>query len=420
MLRGRLFVDITPLRQSRDFRLIWIAQLASNFGRQIVVVAVAFQVYMLTHSSLAVGLIGLFQAIPVIAAGLYGGALADRYDRRRMQLVSKTGVAAGSLILAVGAIGFRAPLWSIYLIVALTAGATVLDFAGQRAMLPRLVRDDSLPAALALSAILFQAAAIIGPAAAGLILARAGPTWAYGTDVIAFVPAVALIWLVSAQPPLGKHRVAIGWGAPKGVLGYLRNDRLLVGVFVADLVAMVFGMPTAVFPQLAFGTYRIGAGGLGLLYAAPAAGALLGSVLSGWVGAIRRQGVAVLIAISVWGAAIIGFGLAGSHLWGALPLLAVAGTADLVSEIFRNTIIQLSVPDTMRGRMSAFAGMVATVGPSMGDLRAGAAAAVVGPVSAVISGGAACIVGVSVLGLALPELRRQRSRSVGTLTGPPL
>lgn len=412
MTKRRLFVDATPLRESRDFRLIWIAQLTSNFGRQMVIVAVAYQVFLLTHSSLAVGLVGLFQAVPVIAAGLYGGALADRYDRPRMQLLSKMCVAAGSVLLAVGATGFRAPLWSIYLIVALTAGATILDLSAQRAMLPQLVRNESLPAALALSAILSQAAAIMGPALAGLILARAGLTWAYAVDALGFLPAAGLISRVSPQPRRGEQHVVVGWGAPKGVLGYLRKDRLLIGVFTADLVAMIFGMPTAVFPQLALRTYGIGVGGLGLLYAAPAAGALLGSVFSGWIGTIRRQGVAVLTAIAVWGAAIIGFGLAGSRLWGAILLLAVAGSADLVSEIFRNTIIQLSVPDSMRGRMSAFAGMVATVGPSMGDLRAGAAASIIGPVSAVVSGGIACIVGVSVLGLTLPELRRQRSGSI--------
>ena len=329
-----------------------------------------------------------------------------------MQLVSKLCVAAGSVVLAIGAVGLHTPLWSIYLIVALTAGATILDLSAQRAMLPQLVRNDSLPAALALSAILSQAAAIMGPALAGLILARAGLAWAYVADALGFVPAAALILRVSAQPRRSEQAVTFGWGAPKGVLGYLRNDRLLIGIFLADLVAMIFGMPTAVFPQLALRTYGIGVGGLGLLYAAPAAGALLGSVFSGWIGSIRRQGVAVLTAIGGWGAAIIGFGLAGSHLWGALLLLAVAGTADLVSEIFRNTIIQLAVPDSMRGRMSAFAGMVATIGPSLGDLRAGAAASIIGPVSAVVSGGIACIVGVSVLGLTLPELRRQRSQSV--------
>jgi MFS-type transporter involved in bile tolerance (Atg22 family) len=412
MTKGRLFVDIAPLRESRDFRLIWIAQLTSNFGRQMVIVAVAYQVFLITHSSLAVGLVGLFQAVPVIVAGLYGGALADRYDRPRMQLVSKACVATGSLLLAVGAIGFRAPLWGIYLVVALTAGVTILDLSAQRSMLPQLVRNDSLPAALALSAILSQAAAIMGPAIAGLILARAGLIWAYGADALGFFPAAVLILRVSPQPTRGEQHVVFGWRAPKGVLGYLRKDRLLIGVFVADLIAMIFGMPTAVFPQLALRTYGIGPGGLGLLYAAPAAGALLGSVFSGWIGAIRRQGVAVLTAIFLWGVAIIGFGLAGTHLWGALLLLAVAGTADLVSEIFRNTIIQLSVPDSMRGRMSAFAGMVATVGPSLGDLRAGSAASVIGPVSAVVSGGIACIVGVTVLGLTLPEVRRQRSRSV--------
>jgi MFS family permease len=418
MSRRRLLVDIGPLRRSRDFRMLWMAQVVSNFGRYVLIVAIAYQVYLVTRSSLAVGLVGLFDTIAVIGAGLYGGALADRHDRRRIQILCRTVVAAAAVALAVGAVGLRGPLWSIYALGAVIAGVCVLDDAAQRSMLPRLVTHESLPAALALSAILQQAAAIIGPAVAGLILAKAGPAWAYAADALTVFPAVALLRQVSPQPPLDGRPVAIGWGSPKAVISYLRHDRLLVGVFIADLVATIFAMPTAVFPQLALTTYHIGAGGLGLLYAAPAAGAVIGSVLSGWISAVRRQGLTVLAAIFTWGAAILGFGLAGATMLGALPLLALAGASDLISEIFRNTIIQMAVPDSMRGRTSAFAGMIATIGPSLGDLRAGSAAAAFGPVAAVVSGGGACMIGITVLGLTVPELRRQRSRPVDPLVVP--
>jgi MFS family permease len=189
----------------------------------------------------------------------------------------------------------------------------------------------------------------------------------------------------------------------------VRRNRVLLGIFGADLVAMIFGMPTAVFPALALSVLRIGAGGLGLLYAAPAAGALVASLLSGWIRGVRRQGRAVVIAIVVWGAAIAGFGLAGGALWLGLPLLALAGAADLVSAIFRSTILQLSIPDHLRGRMSAFQLMVVTTGPRLGDLEAGAVAALVNPVFSVVSGGVACVIGIALLAITLPELRRQRA-----------
>jgi MFS-type transporter involved in bile tolerance (Atg22 family) len=404
-----LFVDITPLRQSRDFRLLWLSQLATTGGRQIVIVAVPYQVYLLTHSSLAVGLLGLFQAVPTVVAGLYGGALADRFDRRRLQLLAKSGVALTSLALAFGAAGLWAPVWFVYLVVALAAAASTLDQSARSATVPRLVSRGLLPSAMSLGQVLLQTSAIIGPALAGLILARAGITWAYLVDVACFFPGVLLVSRISAQPPLADHGVVLDWRAPADALRHVRRNRLLLGIFSADLIAMIFGMPTAVFPALALSVFRIGAGGLGLLYAAPAAGALIGSVFSGWVRNVRRQGLAVFVAIAVWGAAIAGFGLAGRALWIGLPLLALAGGADLVSAIFRSTILQLSIPDHLRGRMSAFQLMVVTTGPRLGDLEAGAVAALVNPVFSVVSGGVACVLGIALLALALPEMRRQRA-----------
>jgi hypothetical protein len=196
----------------------------------------------------------------------------------------------------------------------------------------------------------------------------------------------------------------------------VRRNRLIGGLFAADLVAMVFGMPTALFPALALSVFRLGPGGLGLLYAAPAAGALVGTLFSGWVRRVSRQGMAVFGAIAVWGAAIAGFGLAGRALWIGLPLLALAGAGDMVSAIFRSTILQLTVPDRLRGRMSAFHLMVVTTGPRLGDLEAGAVAALVNPLFSVVSGGVACVVGVALLALLLPEVRRQRSSEA--LAGP--
>lgn len=405
-----LFLDVSPLRASRAFRTLWLSQLATTAGRQFVVVAVPFQVYVLTHSSLAVGLLGVFQAVPIVVAGLYGGALADRMDRRKLQLAGKTAVALGSLTLTLGAIGYRAPVAFVYAVVVLTSAASTLDQAARTATLPRLVPRHLLPSAMSLTQVLFQAASIVGPALAGLIIGTAGVAWVYAIDALLFVPSALMIWTLPPQPPVEPEAVARGWRAPAQAISYVWRNRLVASLFAADLVAMIFGMPTALFPALALSVLGIGASGLGLLYAAPAIGALAGSLVSGWIRRVERQGMAVIIAIAVWGAAIAGFGLAGRALWLGLPLLALAGAGDLVSAIFRGTILQLSVPDGMRGRMSAFHMMVVTTGPRLGDLEAGAVAALVNPLFSVVSGGIACIAGIALLAALLPDLRNYRTR----------
>jgi predicted MFS family arabinose efflux permease len=400
-----LLLDLSPLRASRAFRTLWLSQLATTAGRQFVVVAVPFQVYVLTHSSLAVGLLGIFQAVPIVAAGLYGGALADRVDRRRLQLVGKAVVAAASLAMMLGAIGYRAPVALVYALVVVASAASTLDQAARTATVPRLVPRHLLPSAMSLTQVLFQAASIVGPALAGILIASAGVSWAYAIDAALFLPSALMIWMLPPQPPADPEAVTLGWRAPAQAITYVRRNRLVTSLFAADLVAMIFGMPTALFPALALSVLGIGATGLGLLYAAPAIGALVGSLVSGWIRQVRRQGMAVVIAIAVWGAAIAGFGLAGRAVWLGLPLLALAGAGDLVSAIFRGTILQLTVPDGMRGRMSAFHMMVVTTGPRLGDLEAGVVAALVSPLFSVVSGGIACVVGIALLAAALPELR---------------
>jgi predicted MFS family arabinose efflux permease len=394
-----------------------MCQFVSWSGRQTVIVAMPYQVYVLTHSSFAVGLLGLIQVGPIIVAGLYGGALADRFDRRRVQLVAKTVLALGSIALALGAMDLRAPVGFVYGVAAILAATWAVDQAARAATVPRLVSRELLPSAMSLVQVTFQTASIAGPALGGLIIATAGVTWAYAFDAVAYVPVVLLLWLLSPQPPLEGHRVALGWRSPAEAIGYVRGNRLLMGLFAADLIAMIFGMPTAVFPALALTVFGYGPAVLGLLYAAPAAGALIGSVLSGWVQRVSRQGMAVFWAIAIWGLAITAFGLTGRVLWIALAFLALAGAADLVSAIFRTTMLQLSIPDSMRGRMSAFHAMVTTTGPRLGDLEAGAVAALVNPVFSVVSGGIACVVGIGLLAAALPEMRRQRA--AGALPVPP-
>ena len=376
-------------------------------------VAAPYQVYVLTHSSFAVGALSLVQLVPIVLAGLYGGLLADRFDRRLVQISGKTVCAACSIGLAAGAAGMRAPVVFVYVVASIAAAAFAVEQAARSATIPRLVAPELLPSALSLTQMTYQAAMVAGPAFAGFVIATAGLARTYTLDVLTWVPVVVLLKLISPQPSLADGGVTFELGAPMHALRFVRGNRLLIALFAADLIAMTFGMPTAVFPALALSVFAYGPGVLGLLYAGPAAGALIASVLSGWVTHVEHQGRAVLWAIAVWGAAIAGFGLAGRLLWVGLPLLAVAGGADLVSTIFRGTILQLAISDAIRGRMSAFHSMVASMGPRLGDLEAGAVAALVNPTFSVVSGGVACVAGIALVAALLPEIRRQ-----GTNVGP--
>ena len=239
MIGRALLLDISPLRESRDFRLLWLSQLTTVTGRQFVLVAVPYQIYVLTHSSLAVGLLGVFQAAPIVVTGLYSGALADRFDRRRLQLLGKSLAAAGSLALALGAGRLHAPIAFFYAVVVVTSAASTLDQSARAATVPRLVPRHLLPSAMSLSQVMLQSAAIVGPALAGLAIASVGVSWAFVLDAAGCLPATALVSLLSPQPPPEGHGVVLGWRAPAQAIAYVRRNRLVVGLFSADLVAMI-------------------------------------------------------------------------------------------------------------------------------------------------------------------------------------
>jgi predicted MFS family arabinose efflux permease len=392
-VRRRLLIDPAPLRASREFRLLWGGQLVSLLGRQLTVVAVPFQVFALTRSSLAVGLVSLAQLGPLLVCSLLGGAIADAADRRKLLLVTQGLLALSIAGLAVNAMLPRPALWPLFALSALAAGVGGVDSPARSAVVPTLVRPHQLPAAFALNQILFQTAQVVGPALAGLLIAQVSLAAAYWLDVATFGVAAATLLAMRPLPPQRGGRPA-GIASVVEGLGFLRGRRALQGTFVIDLNAMVFGMPRALFPELGATVFGGGAGVVGLLYAAPGAGALLGALLSGWVGAVRRQGRAVLLAVAVWGGAIALFGLSRA-LPLALALLALAGAADVVSAVFRNTILQLSVPDRLRGRLSAIHIAVVTGGPRLGDAEAGAVAALAGARFSVVSGGLACLLGVA-------------------------
>jgi len=384
---------------------LWSSQVFTVWCRQLVIVAMPYQVYVATHSSLAVGLLGVTQAAAIIGTGLYGGGLIDRFDRRRIQILGKGTAGLASLGLVAGALRpASTPIWIVFALAGLGTAAWTLDQSARAATVPRLVDPKILPSALSLGQVLNQGGAIIGPAAGGLIIGFLGLRWAYAIDATGCIPATLLVASLNPQRPVG-GMVQRGWRAPTEGLRYVRRTPVLIATFVADLNATIFGMPTAVFPALALTVYRVGPTGLGLLYSAPAAGALVATLLSGWVPRVRRQGAFIVGAIALWGLAIAGFGLAGGIRWLGLLLLAIAGAADMVSAVFRQTILQMSVPDSMRGRLSAFNTMVVMSGPRLGDLEAGTVAAVFTPVISVVSGGLLCIAGIVAIAALSPTLR---------------
>jgi MFS family permease len=404
-------VDWSPLRESHDYRLLFSGQLVSMIGRQLTVVAVPYQVFLLTHSSLAVGMIGLVQVVPVLAVGLYAGALADRMDRRRLLAIALVLQGGTSSLLVVGAVHRGTPLVYIYGVTAVAAAIQMFEQPTRAAMIPRLVTPSRVPAALALNQVLFQTGLVVGPAVAGLLIARVGLYWAYAGDVITYIVAAVSVYLMSAQPPAGDARPA-GLRAPLEALAYIRRRPVILSIFAIDLVAMVFGMPRAVFPALATDVFRTGPQGLGLLYAAPGVGALLGALVTGWAPRVDRRGQVVIWSVLAWGAGITAFGLttlAPRLFLPGLVLLAAAGAADVFSAIFRGTILQLATPDSWRGRMSALNIMVVTSGPRLGDAETGIVAALTNVSVSVISGGAACLAGALALVLAFPALRDYRA-----------
>jgi len=407
-----VLIDLAPLRRSRDLRLLVLGELVSVLGTQLTTVAVPYQVYQLTRSSLDVGLVSLAQLFPLIGGALLGGSLVDAMDRRRLLIVAQVLLACCSAGLAVNT-DLGTSLWPLFVLPALAAGFGGLDDAGRGAIVPNLIQRSELPTANAIFQSLFQFGLVVGPAVAGLLLAGAGVRFVYWMDVASFGAALLATFLISPQRPVPGRPVPGRRPGLRSVvegLRFVRGHQAIQGAYLIDVNAMVFGMPRALFPALATTLFGGGASTLGFLYAAPGAGALVGALTTGWVSRIRRQGLAVIVAVLTWGVAITCFGLV-SWLPGALALLAVAGWADVISAVFRNTIIQLSVPDALRGRLSGLQIAVVAGGPRIGDLEAGAVGAAFGDTVSVVSGGLACIAGALVLARLLPGFRRQRTAS---------
>ncbi|MGA3352196.1 MAG: MFS transporter [Acidimicrobiales bacterium] len=417
MARGRLFIDLGPMRQSQPFRRLWAGYLVTTLGSQLTVVAIPYQVYELTHSSFDVGLVGLAQILPVLGGSLFGGSIADAVDRRILLLSTQLSLALCSLGLALNSSHGHATLWPLYALSALGAGISSVDSPTRSAVLANLVGRPMFASANALWQLLYQVGQVAGPAVAGLLLGQVGIASVYWIDTATFaVSLLAVASLPSLRPPGGGTRFglrSIGEG-----LRYLKGRPVLQGTFVIDLDAMVLGMPRALFPALALARFHGGAGTVGLLYASPGAGALIAALLTGWVVGVRRQGWAVIIAVGIWGAAITAFGLV-PWLIAALVLLGIAGAADVVSAVFRGTILQLEAPEALRGRLSSVHTAVVTGGPRIGDFEAGAVAALSSAQISVVSGGLGCLVGVGLVSWLMPRFTRYDTSAAGAHGAPP-
>jgi MFS family permease len=401
-----LLPDLSPLRRHRSFRLLWSGQLVSQAGTQVRLVALPYQIYLLTGSSLHVGLIGLFQAIPLLALTLFGGVIADRVDRRRLLVMTQSGLMATSLALALVTQLGLTELWVLYALTALAAGFSAIDQPTRGALVPTLVERSELPAAIALNQMLYQSAAVIGPALGGVVIASYGVGAAYWLDAVTFAAAIAAAVAIRTPVREAVIHLPILQSLAEGVR-YVAGHRLLLSSMSMDLAAMLLASPRALFPFYAEQVFKVGAQGLGFLYAAPGVGALIAVFTSGWIGRVRRPGMAVLMGVCAWGIAIAAFGLMTEGLFVlGLVLVALAEAADLVATIFRHTILQGVVREELRGRLTAINGMFVIGGPNLGQVRAGAVAALTSPQFAVVSGGLTCIAAAVGIALWAPELLR--------------
>ncbi|MFF8604825.1 MFS transporter [Streptomyces sp. NPDC015346] len=391
----RVFADLTPLRTSPHYRRLWFGNTVSWVGQGMTALAISLQVYDITRSPFSVGLVGLFSLVPLIVFGLYGGAVADTVDRRKLGLASATGSAVLSAALATAAFAGFHRVWFLYAIVALQSVCAALNSPARSSMIPRLLPPEQLRAANALNSMTMTFGMLVGPSLGGLIVGIGGYQTAYLVDAVAFFAALYAMWRLPSMLPdrTGAKRASVLDG-----LRFLATRPNLRMTFFSDFCAMILAHPRALFPVVAVVWYDGDARTAGLLAAAPAVGAFLGGVLSGWQGRIRHHGQAILLAVACWGTAIAVFGLT-RELWLGLLLLALAGYSDTVSMIFRNTLMQVAAPDEMRGRLQGVFIVVVAGGPRLGDFLAGSVADLTSPAVAITGGGIACVLAIGLLAL---------------------
>jgi MFS family permease len=408
-LLRRLAVDIGPLRRYPAFRRLFVGQTISTFGSEIAAVAAPYQLYQLTHSTLQVGLLSICELVPLLTLPIVGGAIADAVDRRRMLLVTEVLLALVAFAFAFNASLSHPQVWAIYVLVTLAMAIYSLGVPGMNTVIPRLVQQHELATANALENVYGSSTSVAGPALGGVLIAVLGLTGAYLLDAATFAASLWSVWLL---PPLRPQHDAerASWRTIVEGFQFARRKKVLLGMFLVDSNAMVFGMPRALFPALALKRFHGGAATLGVMYAAPYAGALVASVLSGWIPRVRRQGLVVAVAAALWGAAIAAFGFAES-LWLALIFLAAAGAADNVSAVLRGTILWTVTPDSFRGRLSGIEHAQVAATPAIGNVEAAVVASLTSLRFSIVSGGLLCIAGTVLIAFAVPAFTRYDARA---------
>jgi MFS family permease len=409
--RSRLRADLTPLRTSRDFRLLFASRTVIALGTQATEVALLVQAKQLTGSTVAVGLLGAVELVPLVVFGLYGGMLADRFDRRRLIIACEAALACCAALLMLNALAAHPAVWPLYVVTALMMAAAALQRPSLDASMPRVVPRDQLTAAAALMSMSQNVCFLGGTTLGGVLAAGPGPQYVYGLDTVCFVVSFCVLWLVRRLPaPEAGDEPVTGVRSIIAGFAYARGRPDLLGSYLADLAAMTLAYPAALFPFVADDLHAPWA--VGLMFAAPSAGALAVTVVSGWMGRVRRHGLAIAISAAVWGLLITGFGLA-PDLAVALGFLVLAGAADMVSGIFRTTLWNQTIPDQIRGRMAGVELLSYGLGPSAGQIRGGAVASVTSTRFSIVSGGLCCAGAVGVVCLALPAFTGYRAQASG-------
>jgi predicted MFS family arabinose efflux permease len=400
----KLLLDTRPLHSSAPFRRVWAGGVLSTVGGQLAVVAVLQQTWELTASPVAVGAIGLAQAVPMIVFGVVGGTLADAVDRRRLVLVTTLGQMVVAAVLAAQAFAGLGSLAALLGLVAVQSAAGAIGAPARRTFAARLLPADQVGAGLALFNLGFQVSMLVGPAIAGVVAARWGVGACYAVDTLTFLAALYGVVRLPALPPDGAAArpglaaVVAGWR-------FIAGRPVLAGAFLTDLIATVLAMPIALFPVVNAERFGGDPQTLGLFLSAIAVGGIVAGLASGTVTRARRPGLVMIVAAGVWGVALAAFGMAPSA-WSALGCLAVAGAADTISVISRGALVQLATPDAYRGRVSAVEDVVGMAGPYLGNFRAGLVAGATTAGFAAISGGLLCVVGVALVAATIPALRR--------------
>lgn len=400
MSLSAILPDLSPWRSTRDFRLLWVQGLVTYFGSFMAMVALPLQIKELTDSPLAVGAMGAVELVPLVVFGLYGGALADAADRRKVILLSEAALGLLAAILLVNALLPEPMLWPLYVVAAGVAALSGLQRPALDSLMARIVPHDQLTAAAALNSLRWNVGAIAGPSLAGLVVAYAGHASAYAVTVVGFAVSVLLCTRLSPAPAARQAEKPSLRGIAEGAR-YAWSRPVLLGTYAVDMAAMFFAFPNTIFPFLADDLDAEWA--LGLMYAAGAVGSLALSLTSGWTSRVRRHGLLVVFGAAGWGLAITAAGWSGD-VWVVLGCLALAGAGDMLSGLGRSTIWNQTIPDELRGRLAGIEVLSYSVGPQLGQMRAGAAAGWTGTRPAIWSGGLACVASVAVLAAALPRL----------------